>query len=207
MHRIDTINARPNANGSGKAGYHLNDDLSGVDPTNLDPDALNAIQEEICTVIESQDITLVKGTNNQLLAAIQKMIVNMAYPVHRTIEFAADVDPNQLWPWTTWVRFAQGKTTVGLLDGDADFGTVGQSGGAKNIELSVDQLPEFSLKVKTKIIAIRNDGDADPEDRILINYEDTHPYESEFNTSSIGNGEQIDIKNPYVVTAKWLRTN
>lgn len=78
MHRIDSDNARPNANGAGKAGYHLNTDLSGVDPTHLDPAALNALQEELCTVIETAEIELEKGTNNQLLAALQVLFASIS---------------------------------------------------------------------------------------------------------------------------------
>ncbi|HRH91500.1 MAG TPA: hypothetical protein PLW01_06240 [Agitococcus sp.] len=202
MHRIDTDNARPDANGTGKAGYHLNNDLVGVDPTALDPAALNAIQEEICTVIESQDIELVKGTNNQLLAAIQKMIVDVAYPVHRTIEFSADVDPNDLWPWTTWVRFAQGKTTVGVLDGDDDFGTVGDTGGAKLLELTM------SLETRTS-----TEGGNLPPYATDITTNDE--FSTWINTGDAASTSDIDIRlklseastlSPYAVTSKWVRT-
>lgn len=86
MHRIDSANARPDANGAGKAGYHLNTDLSGVDPTHLDPIALNALQEELCTVIETAAIGLVKGTNNQLLAALQALFAAISGNANKTFE-------------------------------------------------------------------------------------------------------------------------
>lgn len=69
MHRIDTANARPNQNGTGKAGFNDNTDLSGQDATYLDPDWCNGVQEEIATVVEDH-APLVKGNNGQLKAAL-----------------------------------------------------------------------------------------------------------------------------------------
>lgn len=215
MHRIDTPNARPDTNGTGKAGYHLNNDLVGVDPTNLDPAALNAIQEEICSVIESQDIPLAKGTNNQLLTAIQRLIVDVAYPVHRTIEFAADVDPNDLWPWTEWERFAEGRTTVGVLDGDDDFGTVGQDGGEKTHQLVGEELPKFRVKLfaATSSTTTVTDGKK-------VSYYGGETTNNDYNyvmkdsddeptlgvSSEVGGDEAHNNLQPYVVSAKWVRT-
>lgn len=92
MHRIDTDNARPDANGTGKAGYHLNNDLVGVDPTTLDPAALNAIQEEICTVIEEAEIELEKGTNNQLFTALQSLFAGIGGNSSKLFNVANGVD-------------------------------------------------------------------------------------------------------------------
>lgn len=201
MHRIDTPNARPDVNGAGKAGYHLNTDMSGVDPTSLDPAALNAIQEEICTVIESQDIELEKGTNNQLLTAIQKMIVDVAYPVHRTIEFATDVNPNTLWPWTTWVRFAEGRTTIGYKSGDADFGTMGSTGGAVEHTMTNDNMPSHSheyLHGDRLIVGVSLSGaDIGTQGEVTTQ-----------NTSNVGEAapDPIPTLPPYLVTSKWVRT-
>jgi len=204
MHRIDTPNARPDVNGAGKAGYHLNTDMSGVDPTSLDPAALNAIQEEICTVIESQDIELEKGTNNQLLTAIQKMIVDVAYPVHRTIEFAADVNPNTLWPWTTWVRFAEGRTTVGYKSGDTNFGTIGNTGGAVEYTLTNDNIPLHSHDVGYED-SIESTGSSNIGG---TGNSPIAPSTHNKSTSSVGSEDPdpIETLSPYVVTAKWRRT-
>ena len=69
MHRIDTANARPNQNGTGKAGFNDNTDLAGQDATYLDPDWCNSVQEEIAAVVEDH-ATLEKGNNGQLKAAL-----------------------------------------------------------------------------------------------------------------------------------------
>lgn len=67
MHRIDSSGA--------VAGlYTAGNPATGQRATLIDADHLNAIQEEICAVIEGAEIDLEKGTNNQLLAAIAAMI-------------------------------------------------------------------------------------------------------------------------------------
>lgn len=210
MHRIDTPNARPDANGTGKAGYHLNNDLVGVDPTNLDPAALNAIQEEICSVIEFVTY-LSKGTNNQLFTAINWMItsqmalgtasiaINAIYPVGITVEFALNVDPNLLWAGTTWVRFAQGKTTVGYQSGDPDFGTIGQTGGEKKHQLTIPEIPAHNHNYEkvTGRTYVGRDGSGGGD---AITAVTSSP------TSDTGGNQAHNNLQPYVVTAKWVRT-
>lgn len=67
MHRIDSA-------GAVEGRYSAGNPATGQRATLLDADHLNAMQEEILAVIEHAGITPVKGTNNQLLAAIQAMI-------------------------------------------------------------------------------------------------------------------------------------
>lgn len=207
MHRIDTPNARPNLFGAGKSGYHNNNDLSGVDPTALDPDALNALQEELCTVIEAANIELEKGTNGQLLAAIRIITVNTVYPVGIKIKFAADLNPNDLWPGTTWERASQGRISFGYEEGNEKFGNLAATGGSVSTTLSTNELPNFSLKIKTGTISINNDGDADSHDRVPYNFGDSPSNPVEWNTSTIGGGQAFDILPPYDVECVWERTD
>ena len=63
MHRVDTDNPA--------GGSFVNENpTTGVEGTVADADILNAFQEELCSAIEAAGITLVKGTNDQLLSAI-----------------------------------------------------------------------------------------------------------------------------------------
>lgn len=211
MHRIDTANARPDANGTGKAGYHLNNDLVGVDPTNLDPAALNAIQEEICKVIESTGTALVKGNNSQLWVAINWAItqqialgtasiaINAIYPVGITVEFSIDANPNLLWAGTTWAYFAEGKTTIGYKNGDSDFGTIGQTGGKKGHKMTINNLIEHDHdggSVGAGANANNNHGGGS----------DHVPDGGKTSKTGSNNPDPIPTLSPYVVTAKWVRT-
>ena len=66
MKRIDSINARPNVNGTGKTGFHDNADLSGQDATYLTPDFMNHLQEELCNLLEMNGIALNSNARDQL---------------------------------------------------------------------------------------------------------------------------------------------
>jgi hypothetical protein len=50
--------------------------VTGTQATLVDDDWLNAVQEELCGLIESAGITLVKGTNTQLLQAFQTLLAS-----------------------------------------------------------------------------------------------------------------------------------
>ncbi len=73
MHRTD---------GDGHSSNHFTDGNpgTGVPGTKVEENWLNAVQEEICNLLEGMGVTLVKGTNDQLLdacvsAATPQMIV------------------------------------------------------------------------------------------------------------------------------------
>lgn len=68
MHRIDAPGFAP-----GNLFTEGNPSLS-IPATEVSDDWLNDVQEELTTVIEGQDITLVKGTQDQLETAIFSMI-------------------------------------------------------------------------------------------------------------------------------------
>ncbi len=200
MHRIDSANARPNANGVGKTGYHLNTDLFGVEPTSLTPDALNAIQEEICNTIEATGSALVKGSNNQLLLAIRRLSVDATWRVGMVVEFATDEDPNTTWPWSTWVRFAEGQTTVGQLDDDDDFGVIGDTGGSKTQSLDEEQMPPHvhgGVPLK-QVQTDRGTGSS------IFSIDDEAFTDSAGGLDGVA--QPFSILQPFVVTAKWRRT-
>jgi hypothetical protein len=70
MHRIDTSTATIDNL------FTEGDPVGGTPATVVSADFLNALQEEICGVIEGAGSTLNKGNNAQLLAAIQNLIAN-----------------------------------------------------------------------------------------------------------------------------------
>lgn len=78
MKRIDTLNVRPDLFGAGKAGFHDNADLPGQDATYLSPDWLNAIQEELCNLLELSGIAINPESKRQLfdLLITRKNLVN-----------------------------------------------------------------------------------------------------------------------------------
>lgn len=58
---------------------------------------------------------------------------DMIYPVGSIYISASDaIDPNGIFIGTTWERFANGKTLIGVDEEDTDFATVGLEGGSKD---------------------------------------------------------------------------
>lgn len=53
----------------------------------------------------------------------------------------ASYDPNKLFKNQTWVRFADGRTLVGVNTSDESFSTVEKTGGTKTVTLTESQMP------------------------------------------------------------------
>lgn len=68
------------------------------------------------------------------------------FPVGGVYISASNVEPSALWPGTTWTRIAAGTFLVssgGATSGDY---AVGKTGGAAEVKLSADALPQFYLQ-------------------------------------------------------------
>ena len=58
-------------------------------------------------------------------------------------------DPNTAYKHQTWVRFAEGKTLVGVDSSDTDFGVVENTGGEKTHTLTANEIPEHGNHLYT----------------------------------------------------------
>lgn len=74
MHRIDTPTAQADKFGPGKNGFTNGDPATGRRATDLNSDMWDAVQEEICAVIEKSGLALNKDQHDQLHQAIEKII-------------------------------------------------------------------------------------------------------------------------------------
>ncbi|MCK7163653.1 gp53-like domain-containing protein [Enterobacter cloacae] len=76
MHRIDTPTAQADKFGPGKNGFTNGDPATGRRATDLNSDMWDAVQEEICTVVEKAGLALNKEQHDQLHQAIEKIITS-----------------------------------------------------------------------------------------------------------------------------------
>lgn len=76
MHRIDTPTAQADKFGPGKNGFTNGDPATGRRATDLNSDMWDAVQEEICAVIEKSGLALNKDQHDQLHQAIEKIITS-----------------------------------------------------------------------------------------------------------------------------------
>lgn len=63
-------------------------------------------------------------------------ILGSVYPVGSVFTSVVSTDPSTLLGFGTWSRIAEGQMLVGYKSGDADFGTVEGTGGAKTVSIS-----------------------------------------------------------------------
>ena len=123
MHRIDTAGALPGG------AFFDGDPTSGVEATVVDDDWLNAVQEELATVVETGGgLTLNKASHGQVLAAIRAMVA-AAIPAGAVQAFARSSPPagwlacsgQAVSRGTYATLFAAIGTTYGAGDGSTTF--------------------------------------------------------------------------------------
>lgn len=106
MKRIDAANHNANQ-------FQDGDKSAGIKGTTVDASWLNAVQEEICSVVEAEGGALNAGDTSQLLAAIRKLSLPEGYIRGLNMSRAAS-DPDHDINIATGVAKAKGG--VGLMD-------------------------------------------------------------------------------------------
>ncbi|EFR6157479.1 tail fiber protein [Salmonella enterica] len=97
MHRIDTPTAQKDKFGQGKNGFTNGDLATGRRATDLNSDMWDAVQEEVCTVIEAAGIPLSKGEHTQLHAAIDRLIAEQVKTRLEKNQNGADIPDKSLF--------------------------------------------------------------------------------------------------------------
>jgi microcystin-dependent protein len=150
--------------------YDENDNLIRTVTNNQELTNFNITDESIKVVITAKssctisnvlfEVTTSKWDNNSTVTIPQEQITglkewetakdkeinnifDMMYPVGIIIEMDNNIDPNSSMKGT-WELFAKGQTTVGRNPNDADFNTIGKSGGAKTHTLTVNEMPSHT---------------------------------------------------------------
>jgi hypothetical protein len=167
--------------------------------TNADTALQTAINNET-TARTNADTALQTAINNLTLS-----ILNKVWPIGSVYENAVDGrNPTHadLLGFGTWVAYAEGKTSVGLLGGDDDFGAIGQTGGKKGHPMTLNNLIAHSHTMDDVIGASTQaggGGGATPT-RFIQDQQGT--------TNSTGQAtpDPIPTLMPYIVSAKWRRT-
>lgn len=141
-----------------------------------------------------------------------------------------EILPSVKWKGTKWER-VEGLVPVGYKESDADFGTLGKTGGAKTVTLTEEQIPEHGHQAKAKKagnhkhgIALKTaTGSATPHTGAGIkegswSSTDTHAWLDKGLCEELGEHDHvITVENaggsqahnnlqPYKVFNMWLRT-
>lgn len=131
----------------------VNSKTGDVELSAADVGALGSDPQED-TSTESPEMGSVPINADQLGGMTFQMIVDLIYPIGRTITTLDDTDdPNTLYPWQTWERTAKGRMIIGTgAPEDNDDGTspgnyniaLGTTGGEEKHTLTVEEMPNHN---------------------------------------------------------------
>lgn len=136
---------------------------------------------------------------NDIKKAINIGLIELIYPVGSIIyNQSEDFDPNTAYGGT-WEKI-KGRMIIGYNEEDEDFNTLANTGGSKTHVMTVEELAPHVHKNQYSNYYTNIPASGSQE---YSNVENTLKNE---NTSSTGEGQPIDIMNPYYVANIWLRT-
>lgn len=92
---------------------------------------------------------------------LKSEITDFVYPVGSIVSFSTAVDPNNLYPGTTWVAYAQGRTEVGVGSADGMSWAGGQLRGNVSHTLTESQMPTHNHSVNPPSASTSSDGNHD----------------------------------------------
>lgn len=125
-----------------------------------------------------------------------------AWPVGSVFIHTTNVNPATLLGVGTWVRYANGRVLVGVDENQAEFDSVGETGGAKTHTLTLTEIPNHShpqyVTANTGGTGVRRD------------YNETgtgySAYPQGITTGGAGGGEPHNNLQPYITVYMWRRT-
>lgn len=124
--------------------------------------------------------------------AVLRSMIDCLKPVGYTEILYSHADPNDMYPGTTWVRIQ--NAFLWAVDGS---GTIGQTGGAKEVTLTVDQIPAHT---HGSVYSQHATGTKDKA------WYTTAGTSVAYGTVSTGGGEAHNNMPPYIQVSVWRRT-
>ena len=153
----------------------------------------------IAKILVSSDTTAIENsliTTN--IASLGSQIFNIFYPVGSYYETSdTSFDPNVSWGGT-WVEDTAGKVLVSYDNGDADFGTVGGTGGEKTHKLTTTEMPNHSHNM------YRSGFESVAQGSFTSSI--TGTAQATGTTAGAGGGGAHNNLQPYIVVKRWHRT-
>ena len=116
-------------------------------------------------------------------------------------------NPNTLFPWQTWERYAKGRTLVGVNESDSAFSTVNKTGGAKTHKLTVNEMPSHNHAVTKYSVPAYPSTTGDGKKVYWSSSSSSWGYVGNSSLhSSVGGGAAHNNLQPYVAVYYWRRT-
>ena len=209
------------------------------DPTTSEVVVVTNISGDTLTITRAQESSsardiqvgdaIYQGISAGDWSGLEQSFLEAAYPVGSIyINASVATNPATLLGFGTWVAFGAGRVLVGLDSGDANFDTLGETGGEKTHTLTTSEIPAHNHNYKalsgtfsnfalqdsnqystnpTGIVSESNYGSyqgygqsssSTRNDQIIISASHTH--------DTVGSGASHNNLQPYIVVHMWKRT-
>lgn len=126
-------------------------------------------------------------------------IIKTVYPVGIVLEFNITTSPNDLFPGTTWERFGNGRSTIGVDSSDPDFSTLDKTFGEKKHTMTVDELASHAHTAHARSGA----GAFGAYGNVAL--PSKTGTETTVNTNNAGNSEPFNVVHPVITVMRWVR--
>lgn len=147
--------------------------------------------------------------NGETIATAERMkhiedgiadLYNAIFPIGQIV-IKGDNEDYSNWLGFTWERTAVGKVLVGIDSTDTDFNQIGKTAGAKEVTLTVAQIPSHAHSINGKQTAGNPLLGGEMAVAGGVGSWATNP----LNTNENGSGKPHNNLQPYQVVAYWKR--
>lgn len=142
-------------------------------------------------------------------------LIDWIYPVgHVMITVNPYNDPNKIFKTHSWIRFAQGKTLVGVDPSDVDFKTAEKTGGEKKHTLTESEMPAHYHNLQhtgnTSVMYVKGNVGSGNEYAMTLNGESQYgagdmPWGGRLRGEPSGGNQSHNNMPPYITVYFWRR--
>lgn len=140
----------------------------------------------------SEQVAVLPTPYYRATPVVSRSILDCFMPVGFVLTLYSQADPNTMYPGTTWTRI-----TNAFLWAVDEKGTIGTTGGAKEVTLTIDQIPSHSHG------SVYSQHATGTKDKAWYN---TSGSSVAYGTVATGGGEAHNNMPPYVQVSIWRRT-
>ena len=150
------------------------------------------MQTRVEVTFPGDQVAQVPTPYHRATPAVLESALDFLMPVGFVLTLYSHADPNTMYPGTTWARI-----TNAFLWAVDSSGTIGQTGGAKEVTLTVDQLPKHSHG------SVYSQHATGTKDKAWYN---TAGSSVAYGPVETGGGQAHNNMPPYVQVSVWRRT-
>ena len=135
-------------------------------------------------------------------AATLNYAFQLMHPVGSVYMTTVETNPSEIFGFGTWELWGAGRVPVGVDTTQTEFNVVEKTGGAKDVTLTVAQMPKHTHNLKT---GARTNAWTEPNYAISYQYQAASTANSSVGIENTGGNQPHNNLQPYQVVAYWKR--